>query len=318
MEQHAIPQQISSYEFKLVGEMTLKQFLKAAAGIVMAVMINATGLIFFVKYPLMLLFGAGGLMIAFVPFQDRPLETWIIAFIKAVYSPTIYTYKKVNDRNWLELRNTVQTNGPDPKNEKEDDVVVPVRDRKKVDEFINSLPSVKRELTTEDNQIELKREEIRQQISQTEEARNDLKVTSETLDSRIENKTEEKETTKLDDYHNQSTGLDLKKEKLVATGVADFGSIPMPDKPGVPNIIVGMVTDVVGKIIEGVIVEVQDQKGNPTRVLKTNSLGQFKTTSPLANGKYLIIPEKENVKFDRVEVTLSGQIVEPIRIKEIK
>jgi len=30
MEQHPIPQQISSYEFKLVGEMTLKQFLKAA------------------------------------------------------------------------------------------------------------------------------------------------------------------------------------------------------------------------------------------------------------------------------------------------
>ena len=36
MEQHAIPQQISNYEFKLVGDMTLKQFLKAAAGIVLA------------------------------------------------------------------------------------------------------------------------------------------------------------------------------------------------------------------------------------------------------------------------------------------
>ncbi|MFA6462708.1 MAG: hypothetical protein WCT51_01505 [Candidatus Shapirobacteria bacterium] len=48
MEQHAIPQQISSYEFKLVGDMTLKQFLKAAVGIVWAIMINSTKLIILV------------------------------------------------------------------------------------------------------------------------------------------------------------------------------------------------------------------------------------------------------------------------------
>jgi len=37
MEQHPIPQQISSYQFKLVGDMTLAQFGKAAGGIVIAV-----------------------------------------------------------------------------------------------------------------------------------------------------------------------------------------------------------------------------------------------------------------------------------------
>ena len=44
MAQHPIPQQISSYEFKLVGEMTLKQFLKAAAGVIIALLINSTKL----------------------------------------------------------------------------------------------------------------------------------------------------------------------------------------------------------------------------------------------------------------------------------
>jgi hypothetical protein len=34
----------------------------------------------------------------------------------------------------------------------------------------------------------------------------------------------------------------------------------------------------------------------------------------LANGRYLIIAEKEGYNFDRVNVDLSGQIVEPIKI----
>ena len=49
MEQHPIPQQISSYEFKLVGEMTLKQFLKAAGGVVLALLINSSKIVFFIK-----------------------------------------------------------------------------------------------------------------------------------------------------------------------------------------------------------------------------------------------------------------------------
>jgi hypothetical protein len=76
-----------------------------------------------------------------------------------------------------------------------------------------------------------------------------------------------------------------------------------------------MVTDFDGKIIEDAIVEIQDEKGNPTRVLKTNSLGQFKTTTPLAKGRYLVIPEKENYVFDRVNIDLQDKIVEPIKIE---
>ena len=82
--------------------------------------------------------------------------------------------------------------------------------------------------------------------------------------------------------------------------------------------VVGMVTDFEGKIVEGAIVEIQDEKGNPSRVLKTNALGQFKTTSPLANGKYLVITEKEHYSFDRVDISLTGKIVEPIKIKAIE
>jgi hypothetical protein len=140
MEQHPIPQQITSYEFKLVGEMTLKQFAKAAGGVILALIIHASPLVFFIKWPLIIIFAAGGLALAFVPYQDRPLETWAAAFLKSIYSPTIYFYKKRRPENWLDIDLTKVV-----KKEEEKEVVVPQKESKKVEEFIESLPSVGRE-----------------------------------------------------------------------------------------------------------------------------------------------------------------------------
>ena len=296
VEQHPIPQQISSYEFKLVGDMTLKQFLKAAAGIVVALLINASQLIFFLKYPLMLIFGAGGLLIAFVPFQDRPLETWLIAFLRSIYSPTIYTYRKSTDENWLGL-----SSRPKVVEVVEEKDKPPVKDEQKVKEFINSLPSVK--------QVEsLKVEEVNVQ--------NNIGKIGMVQESKLPAREEPPSETEAD-WRDKKADLGLKSEKLAATGQAIFGEIPMPDKPDVPNMVVGMVTDVGGKIIEGAIVEIQDSNGNPARVLKTNPLGQFKTSTPLGNGKYLVITEKEKYNFNRVEISLNNTIVDPIKIQAI-
>jgi len=132
MEQHPIPQQISSYEFKLVGDMTLKQFLKAASGIIIAIIINSTKLMVVIKWPLMLLFGGLGLALAFVPFDDRPLETWITSFFKSIYSPTIFVYRKKNDNSWLKT--------PYLKNEEDEGEAKPVENK-------NLFVSVKKQTT---------------------------------------------------------------------------------------------------------------------------------------------------------------------------
>lgn len=295
MEQHAIPQQISSYEFKLVGEMTLKQFLKAAGGIVLAVLINASGLIFFLKWPLMLITGGGGLMLAFVPFQDRPLDQWVGAFIKAIYSPTIYTYKKKAPLNWIDLKLNGKYTEP------EIDEEMPVKDKMKVEEFIKSLPSVKK---SEEEEEAVSVSDVRSQVKTAVNGPEEVNVVMEP-------------TTDDQSWRDTKANLNLKTEKLEATGQAVFGQIPMPDKPTVPNLLVGMVTNHEGKIIDNAIVEIQDEKGNPSRVLKTNALGQFRTTTPLANGRYLLITEKDGYKFDRVNVDLAGTIVDPVKIISI-
>jgi len=297
MEQHPIPQQITSYEFKLVGDMTLKQFGKAAGGVIIALLINSTKLVFFVKWPLIFIFAAGGLALAFVPFQDRPLETWLMAFIKSIYSPTIYTYKKERPENWLEIDLNKQL-----KSDEEEEVVVPIKEDSKVKEFINSLPSIGREKEEEKKEVTEKTEESLKSKEEKE------KKTEESLKSKEEKEEEKKEEEIV------PVNLDLKKEKLGATGTAVFGEIPMPDIPDLPNLVVGMVLDLNHKIVEGAIVEIQDKDGNPSRVLKTNKLGQFKTLTQLTNGKYLVVTEKENLEFDRVEISLEGKIVEPIKI----
>ncbi|HPR99363.1 MAG TPA: PrgI family protein [Candidatus Woesebacteria bacterium] len=298
MEQHPIPQQITSYEFKLVGDMTLKQFGKAAGGIIIALLINSSKLVFFIKWPLMIMFAAGGLALAFVPFQDRPLETWLMAFIKSIYSPTIYTYKKESPENWLEIDLSKQL-----KSDEEEEVVVPIKEDKKVKEFINSLPSIGRE-----NQV-IMPPEVGTDLVEEKKEENLPPEADQPLAEKSKEEIEEKKEVEV-----KPVNLDLKTEKLGATGTAVFGEIPMPDIPDLPNLVVGMVLDPNHKIVEGAIVEIQDKDGNPSRVLKTNKLGQFKTLTQLSDGKYLVVTEKEDLEFDRVEINLTGKIVEPIKI----
>lgn len=94
MEQHPIPQQISSYQFRLVGDMTLKQFLQLAGGALISLLIYSTGLHPILKWPLIIFFFAFGAALAFLPFQERPLEKWVIAFFRSIYSPTLYSWKQ--------------------------------------------------------------------------------------------------------------------------------------------------------------------------------------------------------------------------------
>ncbi|MPN06892.1 hypothetical protein SDC9_154149 [bioreactor metagenome] len=256
----------------------------------------------------MLFFGGAGILLAFVPFEDRPLEVWIKAFIKSIYSPTIYTYKKKTVENWLDLDlskniSTATTNAKVPSgNERENSLK---KSGMKLGDYLqmNSLTDKKNEPVEINNKID------ENQVIKTEVEVKEVKIEPEVKIEKNENK--EMNTA---DWRDTKTGLDLKSEKLGATGEAVFGTIPMPDIPEIANVVVGMATSNEGKIIDGVIVEIQDEHGNPSRVLKTNSLGQFKTSTPLADGKYLLIAEKDGYIFDWVNLELSNQIVQPIKI----
>ncbi|HAZ29669.1 TPA: hypothetical protein DCY43_02890 [candidate division WWE3 bacterium] len=93
-KQHAIPQSIMSVEFKIIGDLTLKQFffLMIFAGLAYASFMLIEAFVF--KWLFVLFFAGTGLCFAFLPLGDRGLDQWIVNFIKAMYLPNQYVYRK--------------------------------------------------------------------------------------------------------------------------------------------------------------------------------------------------------------------------------
>ena len=94
MNEHPVPQQISAFQFKLFGNLTLRQFIFVGSSGLLAWFLIYTVKQPFISFPLAFLIFTTGLSIAVVPFQGRPLDQWFFAFINVLFSPTLRVYKK--------------------------------------------------------------------------------------------------------------------------------------------------------------------------------------------------------------------------------
>lgn len=94
MNQHPVPQNVSSYQFRLVGDMTLKQFGLLASGAIVGFIIYQLPIHPLLRWPLIFISAFSGFALAFIPIEDRPLDRWLAAFIHSIYSPTWYFWKK--------------------------------------------------------------------------------------------------------------------------------------------------------------------------------------------------------------------------------
>lgn len=99
MDQHPIPQDVTGFQFKLIGNMTLKQFGYVAAGVISAVILyylplqGAFGVI--IKILFIPIFGGSGIAIAFLPIEGRPVDVMAGNLVKAIFSPNQYVYHKI-------------------------------------------------------------------------------------------------------------------------------------------------------------------------------------------------------------------------------
>ncbi len=291
MEHHPIPQQISSYEFRLVGSMTLKQFIKLAGGLILAFVVYHSQLIFFIKWPLIIGLSSLGAALAFMPINEQPLEKWIIAFFQSVYSPTIYIWQKQAPALDFEERGFQQPDAdeePEPVDSKEKEP--------KLEEFLATIE--------EDKEFQPKADPpLAEKVKSEKE-----KIKEPTTEDK---KPEPKEEKDKPEYI-----LDFPDRKAPeTTAEAEFGEIPRPEPPNTPNKVVGMVFNQEGKMIENAIIEIQDQNGNPVRALRTNKIGQFETATPLSNGEYIISVEKDGYQFDILKIEAKGEVLSPLIIK---
>lgn len=94
MENHPIPQDVTGFQFKLVGNMTVKQFAYIATGAVLAVVTYYLPILLVIKFPFILLFAGVGAALAFLPIEGRPMDMMVSNFVHDLFVPTQYLYHK--------------------------------------------------------------------------------------------------------------------------------------------------------------------------------------------------------------------------------
>jgi hypothetical protein len=139
MENHPIPQDVTGFQFKLIGEMTVKQFAYLAGGIVLAWVTFSLPLFWLIKFPFVFLFVGLGVCLAFVPVEGRPFDVMLMNFLKAFISPSQFVFQKAGYTLIPEVR-VVQKAAADAKPAEEKNVV----SEKNLQKYLNSLPKTPR------------------------------------------------------------------------------------------------------------------------------------------------------------------------------
>lgn len=299
IEQHPIPQDVAGYKFRLVGEMTLMQFMWLAIGIILALLIYSSPIPFFFKYPIATIMACLGAGIAFIPVEGRSLDKWLVAFIKSIYAPTIFTWQKVEEPGLVsastksDLSNQPQAiNQPIP-------VSVPPIQNSQISEPLGGTIAGGPNLNARD--INVPKTSLVGTDKQT-----------------LPGKPEETAFTSPTTNTSVPTGpTPVNQDSYSQVNAQADSRLPIPFTPTSPNTLVGMTLTPDNKILEGVLVEIR-LNGITVRATKSNQLGQFLFAKPLDNGTFQISSEKAGFTFQTYSLPLTGQIVKPLRLQAIK
>ncbi|MBI4029520.1 MAG: PrgI family protein [Candidatus Blackburnbacteria bacterium] len=317
LEQHPVPQEISSYEFRLVGDMTLKQFLQLAGGVGVAFLIFVTPLPAFIKWPIVVLAGISGAALAFLPIEERPLSFWLFSFVKAIYSPTLYAWESGASEDVFAVDGT---SAP---------IIIAPQGQEKAEEYLHSVPQAEVVIRLEEIEkgffkkiFGLFQQTTTPQITPSPTPAfidpnaplapppQSVKVESQQKDFPQPQTKVEYNTTPLAPVF----GTALPSSRQASRAQFALQAAP-PNPPVQPNIIVGQVVTNDGKIIESAILEVREVGGIPVRALRTNKIGHFMTVTPIKDGEYEILTEKEGLAFDPIKITTTSNIIPPILIR---
>lgn len=333
MEQHPIPQNISSYEFRLVGDMTLKQFLQLAGGIVVGIVIFRLPLPAFVRYPLVFASVVMGITLAFVPINGRPFARYVWVFLMAIYSPTEFLWRHVDQVTptaTSPAQSASTTPSPQPVNPSSQPTGPLIQSP--------NPTSTAHPIATEAPLVTPAEDKNTQVFSSSQTT--SAVVTPQASEPTPQPSVVEPETTpantvsvpdtespvaqaifQSDQPSPDTNNINPAELTIARTDTSSAKNAAYTDsivQPEYPNILTGLVTTVEGNGIENAIIEIiEASSGIPARALRTNRLGQFQIATPLSNGSYTIQTEKTGLQFEPVRIEAKGQIIDPIIIQPV-
>ena len=333
MENHPIPQDVTGFKFKLIGSVTVKQFLYLLGFGILATICFVLGISPFIKYPLMALFAGIGVGLAFVPIEGRPMDTMISNFAKTIPAENRFIFRKrgVNLAQFEFFKITVapkltSAGAPQPTQRKIDD---DSHDEKKAmlvsrlrnsgfrpDEsetrLLTNIKSYFGDSTTSPSET-LPQEAVPHAPTLHTPISADANPLTTPIVPIPEMEPQKKEEVlKVNDESSKSENARLIGP--AGTLLAGFPSIP-----DIGNVVLGIVRDPRNKTLPNILVEVFDNNNTPVRAFKTNALGQFAAATLLNNGTYKISfsdPSHQH-EFGTIEITLTGAIFNPLEVTSV-
>jgi len=310
MDGHPIPQDVTGFQFKLIGAMTIKQFAYVGIGVVISVIIYYSPVNIFFKILLIPLFGLGGTILAFVPIEGRPIDVMFFNFIKSLFVPNQFIYQK----NGGQLSFTQ----PLPTGNSSD--ISTIKTQNKLDEkeqaYISSVAATTADMTqapiSQPQVATLSQPASLQEPEQPTVQQQTISAPPAPPQPSVQQIAVQPQQTHVQDQALPKPPLASSPIQVTLQQPAKTTGALQPSDT--PNVVMGIVKDSRGNVLSGMLVEIKDKDGNPVRAFKTNPLGQFSSATPLSPGNYSMEIEdpKAQHNFNPITITTNNQILLPI------
>lgn len=335
MDNHPIPQDITGFKFKLIGSITIKQFLYLLAGGALALIVYLLPGNLIAKLPFIVTFFGVGASLAFIPIEGRPMDIMFINFIKTLPSENQFIYRKrgANLALYAFLQSPLPTVPVQQEDAKKNDsdtkrslLLSQLRAHyEKPDErelrFLQNVKGFFEESTKTNVRSQPKATEpesapqIQEEVTQVGSQPVVAPPVPEQPEETSENLPTMRIVAPIVNESEPVTPLEWAENARSVTAQSQLKA-GFPTLPDIPNVILGIVKDPRGRVLSNILVEVVDQNNIPVRAFKTNALGQFASATPLPAGTYKIFFEDTQKvhEFDPIEIKLTNQIFNPLEI----
>lgn len=296
IDNHPIPQDVSHFQFKLIGDLTVKQFGYLIGAAVLTYVLYIVPLFWFIKFPVMFVTALSGIILCFIPIEGRPSDVMLRNFIRALFMPNEFIFDKQASHIFMEKVNIT----PSPLMQTQS-IPTPIA----VPPVAVQAPSVSAPVVPTPKPAS----PVTTQPQPQPAIKIDTPIASPEPIKKPDEAPPLPETAVVAETKPRVRILDQ-----AASLIAGF-----PVLPDAGNILLGICRDSRGNAIPNVLIEVKNQEGNPVRAFKTNTLGQFASATPLQNGTYTIYLEDTvgTHTFDTVVIEAKGHVLLPIEIISI-
>jgi len=322
MENHPIPQDVTSFQFKLIGNMTVKQFAYLASGIVLAALIWQLPVNVLIKFPFCSFLAILGTALAYFPVSGRPMDLMIENYIKALINPTQYIYEKVGGQIYYPNLAPIAAT----KNIKQYGNAISPFPKDKLKAYIESLN------TQPKSKIDEKENNFLMSVSSLAMG-NPVLGPQPIITPIADVSTQSEQSSPTPAIKKQADIPIIAPQPIpmvqpvtqpilapIKPTLRSFSrTASMPSIPDSPNLITGITKDARGNALSNILVEVRDKDNNPVRAFKTNEFGRFASATPLTNGTYTIEfedPKAQN-RFEKIVMNIDGKIITPIEAGSI-